>query len=144
VNSTTAVLNRDFLSLFPGERPQGTAEVRQMRWLSLWIGGLSIGLSILNDFIQGNLIERCYKVVNLLTAPLFVLFFLALFVPFATPIGAWTGLISSVAVAVCVAYAEDLFGHAPVSFVWMMPLSLLTGVAAGSIVSTFTPRRTAP
>lgn len=144
VNSTTAVINRDFLSLFPGERPQGTAEVRQMRWISLWIGGLSVGLSILNNIIQGNLIERCYKVVNLLTAPLFVLFFLALFVPFATPIGAWTGLICSVAVAVCVAYAEDLFGQAPVSFVWMMPLSLLTGVAVGSIVSAFTPRRTAP
>jgi SSS family solute:Na+ symporter len=144
VNSTTAVLNRDFLSLFPGERPQGAAEVRRMRWTSLWIGGLSIGLSILNTLIEGNLIERCYKVVNLLTAPLFVLFFLALFVPFSTPVGAWTGLISSVAVAVCVAYAEDLFGHAPVSFVWMTPLSLLTGVTAGSIVSAITPRRASP
>ena len=53
---------------------------------------MAIGLSILNTLIEGNLVERCFKIVNLLTAPLFVLFFLALFVPWANAVGAWLGL----------------------------------------------------
>ena len=52
---------------------------------------MAIALSILNALIEGNLVERCFKLVNLLTAPLFVLFFLALFVPWANAVGCLAG-----------------------------------------------------
>ena len=95
------------------------------------MGVLAILLSIGNMFIQGNLLERCNKVVNLLTAPIFVLFFLALFIPWANSIGAWCSLITSIGVAVYVAYgfAEGL------SPFWMTPISLAVGIVVGTGVS---------
>jgi len=79
--------------------------------------------------------ERCFKVVNLLTAPLFVLFFLALFVPRANAIGAWAGLLASIAAAVDVAYGKLFLD---VAFVWILPVSLSVGIVVGSLVSWVT------
>ena len=73
--------------------------------------------------------------VNLLTAPLFVLFFLALFVPWANAAGAWLGLLASIATAVAIAYSQDLGLNLGVSFVWMMPCSLLVGITVGTVGS---------
>ena len=44
-------------------------------------------LSFFVGMVQGNLLEVAFKVVNLLVAPLFVLFFMALFVPWANAVG---------------------------------------------------------
>ena len=93
---------------------------------------VAVALSILNILIEGNLIERCFKVVNLFTAPLFVLFFLALFVKWANAAGAWLGLLSSIATAVLIAYSNDLGINVGVSFVWMLPCSLLVGIMVGT------------
>jgi SSS family solute:Na+ symporter len=84
------------------------------------------------------LLERCFKLINLLTAPLFVLFFLALFVRWANAAGAWLGLLTSIATAVAVAYAQDLGLPLGVSFVWMMPCSLVVGVTVGTLASALT------
>jgi SSS family solute:Na+ symporter len=90
---------------------------------------------MLNLLFEGNLLERCFKLINLLTAPLFVLFFLALFVPWANAVGAWCGLVSSVCVAIGIAYAKDLGLPLSISFVWIIPCSLATGIGVGSAVS---------
>jgi len=71
----------------------------------------------------------------LLTAPLFVLFFLALFVRWSNATGAWLGLLASIATAVAIAYAEDLGLPLEISFVWMMPCSLLAGAVVGMVGS---------
>jgi solute:Na+ symporter, SSS family len=141
VNSTCAVLERDFLSRrsqAPGSSGMSVARMKRLSW---GVGFVAVSLSLLSTFIQGNLIERCFKVVNLLTAPLFVLFFLALFVPWATPFGAWVGLTASVATAVAIAYSPDLGLNLGVSFIWMMPSALLVGVTAGSLFSLLGGRR---
>jgi SSS family solute:Na+ symporter len=142
VNSTCAVLCEDFLSRRSGGRLEGPAAVAQMRRLSWLVGALAVALSMLNMLVEGNLIERCFKVVNLLTAPLFVLFFLALFVPWANAAGAWLGLLTSIATAVLIAYSKDLGVPLGVSFVWMLPCSLLVGVLVGTIGSALIPTRT--
>ena len=64
-----------------------------------------------------------------------MLFFLALFIPWANAIGAWLGLLSSIATAVTIAYAPDFGIDLGVSFVWMMPCSLLVGVTVGVLGS---------
>ena len=110
-------------------------------WLTWLVAAVAIGLSLLNTLIEGNLVERCYKVVNLLTAPLFVLFFLALFVRWANATGAWLGLLSSIATAVVIAYAPDLKLTINISFVWMVPCSLLVGVTVGMLGSAVFPRQ---
>ncbi|WP_437231111.1 sodium:solute symporter family transporter [Planctomicrobium sp. SH661] len=131
INSTCAVLDRDFLSGLEA----ADASVSRMKRLSWVIGVIAVGLSLLSTMVQGNLIERCFKIVNLLTAPIFVLFFLALFIPFANAAGAWLGLIASIAAAVAIAYSPELGLNLGVSFMWMMPVSLFVGVTVGTLVS---------
>lgn len=137
VNSTCAVLERDFLARRSSAAGSGHLSVARMKRLSWGVGVVAIALSLLSTFIQGNLIERCFKVVNLLTAPIFVLFFLALFVPWSNAFGAWVGLAASVTTAVAIAYAPDLGLNIGISFIWMMPSALLAGVAAGCLFSLF-------
>ena len=135
VNSACAVLERDFVSRRAGSDSSGVAAVRRLKWLTWIVAGIAVALSLLNTLIEGNLVERCYKVVNLLTAPLFVLFFLALFVRWANAPGAWLGLITSTATAILIAYSTDLGIDVGISFVWMVPCSLLVGILVGTIGS---------
>ena len=139
VNSACAVLEKDFLSRREAGPLSAAASVTRMKWLTWLVTALAVALSILNILIEGNLIERCFKVVNLFTAPLFVLFFLALFVKWANAAGAWLGLLSSIATAVLIAYSNDLGINVGVSFVWMLPCSLLVGIMVGTISSALTP-----
>jgi SSS family solute:Na+ symporter len=139
VNSAAGVLERDFVSRRTNNSsPEQT--VRRLRVLSWLITLLAVALSLLNLLITGNLLERCFKVVNLLTAPLFVLFFLALFIKRSNAAGAWAGLICSVVAAIGIAYGEDLRLPINISFVWMMPISLVVGIFVGTGVSLLTPR----
>ena len=142
VNSACAVLERDFVSRGSGAESTDASAVARLKWLTWLVAGVAIALSLLNTLIEGNLVERCFKIVNLLTAPLFVLFFLALFVRWANAAGAWLGLLSSIATAVLIAYAKDLNIPLGISFVWMVPCALLVGVSVGTLGSAvFQPSR---
>lgn len=135
VNSTCAVLDRDFLSRRSGAASSEADTVRRLRRLTWLVALVAVAVSLVNLFIAGNLLERCFKLINLLTAPLFVLFFLALFVRWATGFGAWLGFLASIAAAVTIAYAKDLDLPLRINFVWMMPCSLLVGVIVGTLGS---------
>ena len=106
--------------------------LKRLTWL---VAVIAIALSLFNTLIEGNLVERCFKIVNLLTAPLFVLFFLALFVPWANAAGAWLGLLGAALTAMLIAYAPDLGLNLGINFVWMMPCSLLVGITLGTLGS---------
>jgi SSS family transporter len=140
VNSACAVLDRDFLCRRQDASGSSSETVLRLRWLTWCVAAVAVSLSMLNLLIEGNLLERCYKVINLLTAPLFVLFFLALVVPWANPVGAWMGLIASIVTAVSIAYAPDLNLPVGISFVWMTPCSLLVGIVVGTIGSAVANR----
>jgi solute:Na+ symporter, SSS family len=129
------VLDRDFLSRRSPDPVSGTAAVTRLKRMTWLVALVAIALSLLNMLIEGNLVERCFKLVNLLTAPLFVLFFLALFVPWANSVGAWVGLVGAIVTAVLIAYSSDLGLNIGLNFVWMMPCSLLVGVTLGTLVS---------
>jgi len=104
---------------------------------------LSVGVS----FVQGNLLELSYKVVNLLTAPLFSLFFLAIFIRWATAFGALAGALAGVMITVTVNYwreltsaANHLFGSSlstepVISFLWATPLSFVGAALVGALTS---------
>ncbi len=140
VNSACAVLDRDFLSRQSGDMLPAAATVTRLKWLTWLVALVAVALSMLNLLIEGNLLERCFKVINLLTAPLFVLFFLALLVPWANGTGAWLGLLSSIVTAIAIAYAADLGLPIGISFVWMTPCSLLVGVIVGMVGSAVARR----
>ena len=131
LNSSSAVIGSDFIDrLAPVDRTQAE-EVHRARLISVGMGILAISLSTIVGYFAQNLMELCIKVVNLLTAPMFVLFFLALFVPRATPASGIVATIVSVSVAVGIAFFQ-MFG---LEFLWTGPCALVAGCLTGVLVS---------
>ena len=137
VNSITAVVMTDLLGRF-GEPPQTKAEqLRLARRLALAIGLIVVLLSSLMKYIPGNFMEVTNKTVNLLTVPIAMLFFFALFVPFANAKGVWLGTLASISAACLVAFSGVIFGmdpetgNDPISFQWIAPAALVAGMTVG-------------
>jgi hypothetical protein len=101
------------------------------RTVSWAIGVVVVLLSFAATIIQGNLLERANKLVNLFTAPLFVLFFMAMFIPWATTFGTWAAAIASVTVAIAIAQFDFL----GLSFLMILPSSLAAGIITGCLAS---------
>lgn len=141
VNSSSLVITVDFIERFGkgANAVDEKANLRRAKWVTVFVGVSVIILSIAAGSVGGNLLEVVFKVVNLLVAPLFVLFFMALFIPWATSLGAIVAGLSSVAMAVAIAYG----GFMGLSFIWIMPMALLVGVVVGPAVSLIPiPKRT--
>ena len=148
VNSITAVVMTDFLDRF-GIRPTSeTAHVRIARWLAFGIGALVVGASSLMGNISGNITAVTNKTANLLTTPIFGLFFFALFVPFASPTGVWIGTICSTMTAALIAFSGPIFGFVagtvdqdPISFQWIAPTAITVNLITGCLGSLVFPQR---
>jgi SSS family solute:Na+ symporter len=138
INSSCSVITVDFIQRFR-RLSAGPASQVGGAWLekviSVLIGIVMVLLSSLVGSVHGNLLEIAYKVVNLLSAPLFGLFFMALFVRWATPFGTWIGALAGLTVVIAVNYWQEITGTRGISFLWAMPLSFLAQVALGSLVS---------
>ncbi len=134
MNSSCAVITEDFIGRFRTEPLTDSQRVRLARWISAVIGVVVILLSLLVSRVEGNLVDLCYRVCNLLVAPLFVLFFLAIFVRWATTFGALFAALASVTTAVCIAFSGAL-GIGSLSIMWIMPGSFAVGVIVGSLAS---------
>jgi len=131
LNSACSVITADFIDRLlrgPGAEP---SHVRVAKYVSLAVGVTVVAAGTLVGQVEGNLLQLCYKIANLLSVPLFLLFFMAMFVPWATAFGTLAGAACSAAVAVAVGYFE-VFG---LSFVWMMPAAFVVGAAAGMLAS---------
>ncbi|MCA9062083.1 MAG: hypothetical protein KDA96_03465, partial [Planctomycetaceae bacterium] len=85
LNSACSVVTTDFIERFLSrpDQPQMTDRARVLRaqLVSIIIGAIVILLGTVVGQVEGNLLELCFKIANLLVAPLFLLFFMALFVP---------------------------------------------------------------
>lgn len=94
--------------------------------------GIVISCScFLISYVTGNLLDVVIKVVNLVVAPLFVLFFMALFIPFATNRGSVIAGLTSLLTAVLIAFFEIF----RIKVLWIMPAALITGIVVGVICS---------
>lgn len=134
LNSTCAIVTVDFLDRFSSRKLSDRQHVKRARMVSMMTGVVVIGLSLLVERVPGNFLEVINKLGNLLVAPLFTLFFMAIFVRWANAVGTWVGAVVSVAMAVGVAF----FGILGLSFIWIMPCSLISGVAVGCLTSLLT------
>jgi SSS family solute:Na+ symporter len=153
VNSSCSVITVDFLDRFRA-RPMSEADhVRLAKYVSVIVGAVVVALSSGVGMVHGNLLEVAFKVVNLLTAPIFGLFFMAMFVRWATAFGTLVGAVFGLAVVVAInywaelrgvpglgalfLYIEDLTGTQGkgISFLWAMPLSFVVQTAVGMLVS---------
>jgi Na+/proline symporter len=94
--------------------------------------------------VQGNLVEVSGKTVNVFFYPIFSLFFMALFVRFATAPGAILGAVYGLAAGIAVGYWDTFTGLPKLSFQWIGPTSLLVSLAAGCLFSLLPVKGRAP
>jgi SSS family solute:Na+ symporter len=132
INSACSVITVDFIDRLRRNQPINEIDhVRRTKIISWSLGSAVVILSTTVGYFEGNLLEISFKAGNLLTAPLFLLLFLAIFIPQTTWLGAVAAVVASTVVAVGIAY----FNWLGLSFIWILPASLLAGLIFGPIVS---------
>lgn len=105
VNSITAVVSTDFLGRF-GHHPTRTTNML----LAFAIGAAVVVISSSMGAVPGNISAITGRTTNLLVTPIFALFFFALFVPFARPLGVVAGCATGVTTALLVAFCGNIWG----------------------------------
>ncbi len=143
VNSITAVISRDFIDRFR-DRP---ISEKQHVWVARSIAG-GVGVVVVLgsayvDRVPGNLTEVTTKTVNLLTVPIFCLFFFALFVKRAHAGAVWVATAIGVAVTVAVAFSGPLVLWLHDAF-QIDPAVFGTELVAGTDPGTGLPTRSVP
>ena len=113
-----------------GDIDQVAAAKRISAVLGVAVVVMSTGIGL----ITGNLLELAYKVVNLLTAPLFGLFFMAMFVRWATAFGTIVGGIAGLITVTLISYSEEFFGVKGL-FMWAMPVGIVVQISTGCLFS---------
>ena len=108
VNSVTAVVMTDFLARFGLKPKTDKGNVIVARLLALGIGATVVLGSTYMEYIPGNITAVTSKTVNLLTTPIFSLFFFALFVRWASTPGVWIGTLAGVMTAAGIAFSGPL------------------------------------
>jgi SSS family solute:Na+ symporter len=102
-------------------------------------------VSLIIGNVKGNLLEVTYKTINLLVAPLFVPFFIAMFISRARPTATFYGTLASAITATLISFSDEIFAQ-PVSFLWIIPGSFLVGILVSLlltlIITLLQPART--
>jgi len=141
INSSATVLTKDFIEILsPNPERTESTRVKHARLLAMVVGVAAIAASLLADLIPGNLVELGGKMVNLFLCPLFGIFFLALWVPFATPFGAIMGFLYSFVTALLVGYWDMFTGGQAISFQWIAPTALIVSITVGCLFSLLPTR----
>jgi len=135
VNSSCSVITVDFVDRFRRSRESELDHVRLAKYVSVLVGVVVVLLSAYVGVVQGNLLEVTYKVVNSLAPPLFGLFFMAMFVPWAKQWATILGALCGVAVVVTISFWKELTHTDGISFLWAMPLGFAAQIAVGSLAS---------
>ena len=143
INASCLSISRDFVVRLRKKEFSESSQIKLDKGISVGIGVVIVLLSLIMGKIRGNLLELTYKTCNLLTAPLFVPFFMALFVRRSSEVGTFIGTLASVAAAVLIGFSAEFFGKG-VSFVWIMPGSFVAGVLVSMILSFLWPNKNKP
>lgn len=136
INSITAVTQRDFMQGIYN-RLSEEGKLRLARWLALGIGLCVVLIATQIGNVPGNLLEIAKKTTNLFAAPIFGLFFLALFCRRVNTTGAWVGTSWGFSISLVIAYWDVLTGLRPISFMYIIPPALLAQVGIALLLSRF-------
>jgi len=104
------------------------------KWVTLAIGAVVIVLAWAVQRVPGNLYEVTSKTNGLFVAPLFGLFFMAMFMPSTTALGAVLGSLYGFVAGFLIAF-WDLAGGPTLSFQWIIAVSLAADILVGSLAS---------
>ena len=135
VNSVSSIIIADIL---PGaiKRHKNLDSIRNIRIISGFIGVVVILLSLIIKLVPGNIIEVTTKTNGLFVAPLFSLFFSALFIKNAKPFGVLMGAVYGFMTAFLIGFWDVMTGNPPLSFLWITIMSFIVAVA-GSLLFNF-------
>jgi SSS family solute:Na+ symporter len=141
INSISAVVLTDMVDRFGKSAESEVQHFRRARRLAFLVGAIVVVGSAMIGKVPGNILAITNKTANLLTTPIFALFFFAMFVPFARPVGVWAGALCGTATAILIAFSGPIFGADPdtgldpVSFQWIAPCALAVNLTVGCGVS---------
>ncbi len=138
VNSVGSILTTD---IFPAvfKNFKNLDSIRNIRVVSILIGIVAILMSLVIQFVPGNIIEVTAKTNGLFIAPLFNLFINALFVKKAKPFGVIMGSIYGFVTAFLIGFWDVLTGNPPLSFLWIAFLSLIVSVISSLLFNFVFP-----
>ncbi|QDU56876.1 sodium:solute symporter family transporter [Aeoliella mucimassa] len=141
VNSTAAVISTDWMQGILGWKLAPTQQLVAARVSSAVMGAVVVLLSTFMQYIEGNLFELTVRVANLMTGPLFVLFFMTMFVPRASAATAIAAALTAMGVAASISFSQklDIPLLEDISFLWMLPVSLAIGIVVGAVLSLVFP-----
>ena len=135
INSTATVIMSDFFARFKKKKDTEFHNVKVARFISIIIGVIAVLLSTVMGRVSGNIMEITNKTNGIFVAPLFNLFFMALFIPFATPLGTVFGSIYGIFIGFLIAFWDALTGGPGLSFLLILPLSLISSIVFGILFS---------
>jgi SSS family solute:Na+ symporter len=140
INSSSLSVVNDFILRTRNKRMSEDKKIKLAQFISLAIGVIIVLLSLAMGHIRGNLLELTYKTTNLLSGPLFVPFFMSMFIRRAKPNATFIGTLMSGLSAILVGFSYELFSI-DISFLWIIPISFSVGVMI-SIVLSLVGRKT--
>ena len=144
VNSISAVVLTDFVDRFRSRPMPEKTHVLAAKAVAFGIGvTVVLTSSFVMKHVPGNFLEMTQRIANLLVGPIFIMFFMALFVPFATSRGTIAGVIIGSVAAVVVAYWVPLITYLEVeprylkaiSFQWIQPVTFVAGLGSACAAS---------
>ncbi len=138
INSSALSIINDFVLRLRKNPVSEVGQVRLAKLISIGIGVIIVLLSLVIGNVKGNLLELTYKTINLLVAPLFVPFFMAMFISRARPLGTFIGTLLAGVTAALISFSQELFG-VPISFLWIIPGSFLVGFVVSYLLSLVPP-----
>jgi solute:Na+ symporter, SSS family len=136
INSVSSVLTTD---IFRSAAQSDSDSLKNIRITSGGIGMLVIVFSLIIPLIPGNIIEVTAKTNGLFIAPLFNLFYMALFVKKAKPMGVIAGSVYGLLAAFTIAFWDVLTGNPPWSFLWIGISSLIVSICSSYLFSLLLP-----
>lgn len=132
LNSSSTVIQEDIVNRIRRKKEKDPkAKLRSIKLTSALLGLVISCSCFLISYVTGNLFDVIVKVVNLVVAPLFVLFFMALFIPFATNRATVIAGLLSLVTAILIAFFE-IFN---IKVLWIMPAALIVGIVTGILLS---------
>ncbi len=134
LNSTAAIITTDIIP-WVTKTTRSTDNLKLAKWCSLSVGLLVLIVSTLMQYVPGNINEVTAKTNGIFISPLFNLFFMALFVRFATPFGAIMGSVYGLAAGALIAFWDLLTGQPGITFLWIGPVSLLVSIGMSLALS---------
>ncbi len=139
INSSSLSIVDDFILHSGAKLMSDKKKIKLAQGISVIIGVVIVFVSLLISNIQGNLLEITFKTSNLFVAPLFVPFFMAMFIKKASPNATFIGTLLSGISAILVSFSNELF-NVNISFLWIIPISFIVGISF-SIALSYLPFR---